>query len=360
MSEELAPIRRSLPILEWPEKDRAAWYVAHRRGGLLDDDGYATSWAPRSSVSIAQSYGRFLPFATETGALDSNLEPHDRVTRPCVEAYIARLRKLNRPVTVASRIVHLSRAIAVMAPTADFGWLRRIASRLSRTATGRDDRNRMVSALTLHDLGLELMQRAEGKGKISEYHRALLFRDGLLICVLAACPIRARNIAGMSIGTTVQRRGPEWWVCFGPGETKTGPFEKPLPVAHSSAIETYLTRYRTILVRRSNQPIANDALWISKSGRALAPKGVGLILSSVTKRELSRNINPHLFRKIAQTDLAIHDPAHVGIGQHVLDHASYRMGQEAYNLARSLDAARRYQDVVRSIRDESGAGNRDK
>jgi hypothetical protein len=97
-----------------------------------------------------------------------------------------------------------------------------------------------------------------------------------------------------------------------------------------------------------------------QSGRALAPKGVGLILSSVTKRELSRNINPHLFRKIAQTDLAIHDPAHVGIGQHVLDHASYRMGQEAYNLARSLDAARRYQDVVRSIRDESGAGNRDK
>ena len=34
-------VRRCLPIAKWPEPDRNAWAAAHRRGGLLDQDGQA-------------------------------------------------------------------------------------------------------------------------------------------------------------------------------------------------------------------------------------------------------------------------------------------------------------------------------
>jgi integrase len=75
-------------------------------------------------------------------------------------------------------------------------------------------------------------------------------------------------------------------------------------------------------------------------------------VSAVTKRELGRSINPHLFRKILATELAIRDPKHVGIAQPILGHADYRVTQQAYNLGRAIDAARRCQAGIQAIRDE--------
>ena len=64
------PVRRCLPVAQWPEADRAAWAAAHRRGGLLDDDGLAASWAPATNTIIAGGYGRFLSYLAETEGLD--------------------------------------------------------------------------------------------------------------------------------------------------------------------------------------------------------------------------------------------------------------------------------------------------
>jgi integrase len=61
-------------------------------------------------------------------------------------------------------------------------------------------------------------------------------------------------------------------------------------------------------------------------------------------------VNPHLFRKIPPTELAIRDPEHVGIARPLLGHADYRVTQEYYNLGRAVDAAGQYNAVVESIR----------
>jgi len=78
--------RRCLPVHEWPEPDRAAWAAAHRRGGLLDDDGLASSWAPPTSDLIARGYGTFLAFLARTGDFDPTAPPAARVTRPRIES----------------------------------------------------------------------------------------------------------------------------------------------------------------------------------------------------------------------------------------------------------------------------------
>ncbi len=249
-------VRRCLPVADWPEGDRAAWTAAHRRGGLLDDDGLAASWAPATNTIIAGGYGRFLSFLAQTGDLDPHESPAIRINRARVETYIADLRERNHSSTVAGRLLQLVRAAAVMAPNTDWTWLRRIRARVRRMATpARDDRARLVPATTVFDLGVELMRRAEAGSELSARRRALLFRDGLMICILSACQVRARNVAAMSIGGSLQRRGDEWWVAFGPGETKNGrPFEMPLPGPYTSYVERYIAEYRPFLARRSPTP----------------------------------------------------------------------------------------------------------
>ena len=323
---------RCLPLLRWPDPDQAAWAAAHSRGGLLDDDGLAASWAPATSDIIAGGYGTFLAYLAETDDLDPTASPADRLTRSRIEAYVTYLRERNHSSTVAARILQLIRAIAVMHPTANLSWPRRIYARLRRSAQpARDDRARLVPAATLFDLATLLMRRAETEIDRPARRRALWFRDGLLIAMLYAWAPRARNVAATVIGISLQRRGAVWWAAFGSEDTKNKrPIEIPLPDAFTPWIDRYLEYYRPLLARRAATAAAGDAFWISHSGKPLTGKEIGKRVTAITKRELGRAANAHLFRKVIPTELAIRDPEHVGIAQPLLGHADYRTTQRAY------------------------------
>jgi integrase/recombinase XerD len=341
-----------LPVPNWPGPDQAAWATAHRRGGLLDDDGLAVEWAAATNSIIASGYGRFLSFLAETDGLLPDALPTTRVTRERVEAYVAELRLHNHSSTVAARVAQLARAVCVLAPTTDWTWLRRIGRRLRRSATpARDDRARLLPSSTLFNLATSLMQRAETSATVPAWRRALLFRDGLMLAMLCVWAPRARNVAETMIGTNLQRRGDIFWAVFGPDGTKNGrPIEVPLPHEFTNWVERYLGHHRPVLVYRAPMSVAGDAFWISHSGVPLTAKEVGQRISAVTKRELGKALNPHLFRKIISTELAIHDPAHVGVAQPLLGHADYRTTQKAYNLGRAIDAARQVHNTIQAIR----------
>jgi site-specific recombinase XerD len=332
--------RRCLPVEQWPARDREAWEAAHRRGGLLDDDGLAANWASATTGLIAAGYGRYLSFVASTEGLDPCEEPATRITKPRIEAYVAELQRLNSSSTVAARLLQLVRAAAVMSPKTDWRWLRRIRARL-------------VPSADLLDLAFKLMQRAEAELGAKPHQRALWFRDGLMIGMLCACAPRARNVAGTFIGTNLQRRGELWWACYGSHETKNKrPLELPLPEFLTAPIERYLADYGPVLAGRGIVPStkSSDAFWLSHRGLPLTAKEVGKRITAVTRRELGKPVNPHLFRKMIPTELAIHDPEHVRVAQPLLGHADYRTTEQAYNLGRALDAARRHQQVLRSIR----------
>jgi len=240
------------------------------------------------------------------------------------------------------------------------GWLRRIYARLRRSATpAHDDRARVVPAATLFDLATSLMQRAETEIDRPGCRRALWYRDGLLIAMLCAWAPRSRNLAATVIGGSLQRRGEVWWSAFGPEATKNKrPIEVPLPDQFTPWIDRYIDYYRPLLACRSSIPAVGDSFWLSSSGKPLTAKKIGERVSAVTKRELGRAVNPHLFRKVIPTELAIRDPAHVGVAQPLLGHADYRTTQQAYNLGRALDAARQHHRLVQSIRSVSSSRTR--
>jgi hypothetical protein len=125
---------------------------------------------------------------------------------------------------------------------------------------------------------LDLMRRASSASTALE--RAVTYRDGLMIGVLSARPLRVRNLAGLELGRTFVWRGDAWWIDTPGEETKTNEaIEMPLPDELTSAIEAYLKDHRPFLCRRRGRwtaPIGN-ALWVSQDG---SPLGIAVPISN--------------------------------------------------------------------------------
>ena len=62
-----------------------------------------------------------------------------------------------------------------------------------------------------------------------------------------------------------------------------------------------------------------------------------------------QGLNPHLFRDIVATMIATEDPEHVHMILPILSHRSLKTSEKHYNHAKSLDASRRYQDVLQDF-----------
>ena len=74
-----------------------------------------------------------------------------------------------------------------------------------------------------------------------------------------------------------------------------------------------------------------------------------------TERAFGRSVNPHLFRDCAATSIAIHDPENIRMAATILGHRCFATTEKHYNMARTLDAGRRYMDVIAKRRQASKA-----
>src|SRR5262249_12367606 len=139
----------------------------------------------------------------------------------------------------------------------------------ARAKPRRDKRLRVVHSLELYKLGMELMDGAPAAK--SEKLAAIQFRDGLMIALLAARPLRLANFTDVALGRTFVLRDPTYWLVFSEQETKTGrPINLPIPVSLCSYVDEYLRSSRKLLLTHGTslaQP--TTALWISKKGTSL-------------------------------------------------------------------------------------------
>jgi integrase/recombinase XerD len=355
------PSRRCRPVAEWPDLDRLAWQAAISLGDVLEPGGGASELAAQSRKKISKGYGRWLTWLGTRGLLDPKTEPAGRVTPEAVRDYVADLRTAkNAPYTVLARVQELYQAIRVMAPERDWAWLRDIENRVGYGAASiRNKRMRVVSAEDLLGLGIELMIKAENTEDSSALKRALRYRDGLLIAILAARPLRRRNLAAIEIGRHLVREGDAYWLRFKADETKTGePIEALLPIALSPYVERYISAYRPLLLARSRGSkrqgsdlvVAANALWIASRGFPMTEMGIYLRICEQTQKRFGHAINPHLFRDSAATSIAIEDPKHVHVIRSVLGHSTIKTGERYYVHAQSLEASRRYQRRILQLR----------
>jgi site-specific recombinase XerD len=182
---------------------------------------------------------------------------------------------------------------------------------------------------------------------------AVLFRDGLLVALLAARPIRRRNLAALRLGVHLVRRGAAYWIFLRTGETKTrDAYEAPLPTELTPAIERYLHQYRPLLARQRGrwhtaQSVAEgDALWISKDGSAMREIAIYFRIVRITKAAFGEPLHPHLFRHAAATSSAIAGGGAACAASGVLGHRHPSTKDKHYVLATTLDAGRVHQSAV--------------
>jgi integrase len=140
--------------------------------------------------------------------------------------------------------------------------------------------DRMVMTEVLIEAGLTLIRQAESSPSLTDRARACQVRDGLMVALLALCPIRLKNFVALEIGRSfVEIRG-RWWIVLSAADTKENrPDERPINELLTPIIKRYLGQHRPVLARTNTTP---SALWLSKDGAPLSYVQVGRVIKMTT------------------------------------------------------------------------------
>jgi integrase/recombinase XerD len=338
--------RRTARLLRpdnWPASDRRAWASLARAGDPFDDPNPAAAWSPATRRKYAEGYGVWLAHLKRATALDDTV-PASRVTPSAVNAFVQEIVSEVAPSTAHAWYQGMMMVIRAMAPDGDWAWMTPIARRLERRI---EPAGRLVPATSdvLFRAGLEAMAAAERRANALD--RAVGFRDGLIVALLASRPVRRRNLAMMRLGVHLVRQSVGYRLAFEDDEMKTNQgIAFGLPDELVGPMDRYLAVHRPVLLG----PLVSDAVWISREHTELQ---IGPFLQRVkklTRAAVGTAMPIHGFRSALATTMAIHSPETMLAGSRLLGHRDPRTTARYYNMANSLDASRRWQSPLLAIR----------
>ncbi|MCW8087676.1 tyrosine-type recombinase/integrase [Sabulicella glaciei] len=362
----------ALPFASWPEADRATYLAACTPGSPFDDPGAAASWRPATHRSLCAAYSRWLGFLQSEGVVLAEEGPAERVTPERLRHYERMLRGRCASVTVATYLGQLLMFLTDLWPERNWRWLREIQARHQRLAQpSRVKAARMVDQMELVELGFSLMEQAVARPLPPDLtagpsHPALLYRDGLMIALLALRPLRQGNFLNLILGRHLQRTPEGWRIAIPASECKTGlALHMVVPAQLLSALETYLTVYRPVLLdmrgpadRQHRLHPAGHALWVTRCGTAMTPGAQQKQLRRHCRARFGHDINPHLFRDCAATTLADEHPEGISLAADLLGHRSTTTTQAHYIAANQRKALQQCQALILAQRRPSSRKGR--
>lgn len=345
--------RRIWPISWWPNADQQLWHDACEGRGTWKQLNPASAWSSSWRKMIEQGYGRYIGWF----AKHYRLEPTHPADRIYPDAFSRFADDIMGDGLAPASIANLARALrafgSAVDPEGDWQWLAHRAFRLkARAVPRRDKRLRIVHSLELYQLGIRLMD--EAFGATVDMPAAIQFRDGLMIALLAARPLRLSNFADIALGRTLILRDPTYWLILSEQETKTGrPINLPIPDSLCAFVDEYLRGPRKLLLSHQRSPAKiTTALWISKSGKHSTLDEIRTAINKRTKAAFGRQVNPHLFRDCLATSLATDDPEAVMCAAPILGHATFKTVEQHYNQATMLTAGRKFASEIMQYRNE--------
>jgi integrase len=345
MDNRAGEYRLGLLLHDWPDADRRAWEDAWRTRCRLKPGGAASHLAQATRDTLAGGYGAFLAFLQRNGRLERDVAAAAQVTFSDVEAYITELKGRVRSVTVYSYIDNLRRAAQLLAPMTDFSWLAELAKDLALVMEPRSKFDRLVFTKQLVEAGLTLVAEAQ-QFATHEFARARGVRNGLMIALLALCPIRRKNFAALEIGHTFREIHGRWWIDLPGSSTKTRrPDQRRVPKLLNLPIEVYLTQSRPVLLRSNS----TNALWISaRTGGPMTKNNLSTLISRITLETIGVDVSPHLFRTAAASTAAAYGSNTPHLASALLNHTDPRVTEEHYNRATAANASKIYADIITS------------
>lgn len=347
MRPQTDPARRCLPVVDWPNADRMAWHAALAYGDPLSfERSTAASWQPATCHKNQRGYGRWLTFLKNSGA-DLTVPLADRVTQERVVLYLVELHQQEvAPYTLRNRIGELLGVMLALAPDRNWSWLKNCVVHLNRQAADVADRSLPpLLASDLIERGMKELRRQPQAP--SSWREASVYRNWLMVIILALLPLRLRNFAALSLTLHMKRRAGGWWIDIDGSETKTGrPHAAPIPSDAGKFLDQYVSHIRPLLNRGTDC----GSLWLSHTGSPLAEHSIYIIITELTQRAFGCSINPHLFRHIFATSVSIADPEAIEGARAALGHATRHTTQQHYNRASAITAGRIHADIVRNLR----------
>lgn len=341
---------RALPLELWPEQDRKAWANACGGKDNLLDENVASGWRDSSKELFVRCYGMWLKWLKSEGLLEFGEAPTDRVTPSRVVAYLKNRRSLgNNARTLVNHAVSLRHMFEAFEPTRDWTWMLKIIRKLKTAVAPTNRPATVVSIEQLFGLGMALMAGADKDNHRGLKRRAISYRNGLAIAILASRPLmRRNNLAGIRIGKHLLKEGDVYRLEFSGDEMKGRRARGgPLPHVLTERIDRYLSVYRPALL--GAKPDTSQALLLSTFGLPIYPKALSHEIGKITEAIFDRRITTHPFRHVAGSSIAKEDPEHVGIVTTILGHADYRTSERYYIIADEQAAFRRYHRLIAQL-----------
>jgi integrase len=326
------------------------WQAVIAEGDILDGCGPGADWAPTTKDNTRKAYGYWLYWLSVTEGLDETVNPMDRITPERIAAYVKSLEGAVASSTIFTYTLDLLRLAKPVAPDKDWAWFTDIKNRLwARAKPAKNKSQRVRPSIDLFELGLDLMNNAAGiKCRYNSQASETQYRDGLMIALLAARPLRLKNLASIEIGLHLIKVNGIYWLRFDADEVKNRKhIEVPVPEVLTPLIEQYCTIHRPILLGTS----MSNSMWISRLSRQLSQSTIHYHIKNRTQKAFGVSLSPHLFRDCAATSVAIEDPAHVRIAMNILGHHSLATTQKYYDQSQMLAAGRTYQSALGNLRD---------
>lgn len=338
---------RSLPLDSWPETDRYAWNAACQPATRLKCGGLAGHLKPVTRDDHSCHYGNFLGFLDQRVLLERDGPPAANVTPEKVDAYLAELKGRVGSVTVHGSICKLRRAAQFIAPGRNFAWLAEICRDLALMVRPRSKFDRLVLTEVLVEAALTLIYEAEHSRTLTKLARACQIRNGLMVALLALCPIRRKNFTALEIGRSFVKIRGKWWIVLSASETKEKRAdERPIDELLTAVIDRYLGQHRPVLARSDNAP---SALWLSANeGTPISGKQVANVIRGTTLTTVGVKVSPHLFRTSGASSAANLGGENPYLATALLHHTHPPVTHVHYIRATSLSAAESFRQIVRA------------
>ena len=345
---------RGLPFERWPIADREMWDGLTRSGDEFDDAGAFARLRPVSREAYRLGYAQWLQVLLDAGVDLSVETPDARATLPRMRMYADAIKHL-APRTQALRFAHLKRVLGSAYPEADWRCLCNAANALHRRANASGpaaEDSGLPPSDVLLQVGLSGISEPQGRDPLRP-RDALLWRNGLLVAMLACHAPRRRTMSALRLGVNIKRddRGFAVWTS---GEDMKAGRSCAFRVSCllTEAIDGYLQHARPMFPKGDDP--TRGPLWMTSTGRALGPQGIKSAVAALTEAQTGQRTTPHRFRHAAMTTMATAEGFDTRHGQAFLDHRSPEVSERHYNLASQLDAGRAYAKLLEKTRRASG------
>jgi integrase/recombinase XerD len=342
-------------FVNWPAPWLEAWRATLVPAGFLDDVGTAANWSLRRRQQAEYDAGRFLRWVAEARpellkrpSMAAALSPE--LLLAFVENERGRHVRYNTLATAVANILGVARASSIALPETSWDHCWRVVDRLkSRSRTEQSVARHIAHPQDLYRAGVERMHYALNAA--DEVIDLDGWQAGLMVALLAAAPIRIKNLASLELDRHL-RETPDGYALHLPAEeTKTRrPDAWPLPEHLGPYLSHFIEHVRPAMLVRGRAEADHRRLWVGAYGQPLEHQAVRTRIKEVTRSALGRPVLPHSFRHSAATAFVLEHPDRPRDAASLLGHTGYRTTERHYVQSRRVLALRAARQVLEEAR----------